>query len=574
MNSQNIKLKDDLRNFLQVFKKYFRGHYSLIVLALLLATISQIGSLIIPILSKVIIDVVIIKGFYNYFNVIMLIGVTLLVGEALVSILANYLLYRMLGLAGMKYKLNFFKKLQFAPFSFYQKIDIGSMTHRTLTDTEKVISFWMQSLVGIPSILVLLVSFGLMVWYHKGMTVLVLILLVFEVLVIISFNKPLLKYSFLSKEKSQALTSFVVKHFSMIELIRSSATEKREQKNLFGFLREKFGVDVKAFMVHKSAGIVETFVNNIWVFIVLWYGSWQITQNQLSLGSMMAFLLLAGILNKPVRVIITLILTYQNVRASLYRIAEYESEQQYIEINPQAKEFWPEEGRIQVRNVSFGYTPNLTILEDVNLDITPNKITAIVGRSGVGKSTLCKLLVRFHTPHEGQILLDEQDIREIKVKSLRETVHLCLQSNYTFSGTIWDNLTYGIDHVDKKEILKAAMRAGMDFINELPLGYNTPIGDQGLSISGGEAQKIGFARALLKKPKVYIFDEITAALDQKSEERIKKTLVELKKDSTIVMIAHKPSTLEIADEVVIVDNGQVTKVQKDEYEIDQNLFVS
>ncbi len=156
-------------------------------------------------------------------------------------------------------------------------------------------------------------------------------------------------------------------------------------------------------------------------------------------------------------------------------------------------------------------------------------------------------------------MLNNKDIKDLDIKFLRENILLSLQSNHVFNGTIWENLTYGIKSIEEKEVLKAIKRAGMDFFYKLPAGFNTVIGENGLNISGGEAQKIAIARAFIRKPKVFIFDETTAYLDTESENIIKNELLQLKKSCTIIIVAHKPSILTIADEILTIENGALVK---------------
>ncbi|MEW6482768.1 MAG: ATP-binding cassette domain-containing protein [bacterium] len=231
----------------------------------------------------------------------------------------------------------------------------------------------------------------------------------------------------------------------------------------------------------------------------------------------------------------------------------------------------PPEGRFLIKNCSFGYEKQ-KILNNINLEILPKQIFALVGKSGVGKTTLCKLLVRFYDPQEGEILLDGMNLKDISIFSLKKSVLLTLQNDYVFNGTIWENITYGVESVEEKKVLKAVEKSGLDFIDRFPQGYHTKIGVDGMNISGGEAQRIALARAFLLSPKVFILDEPTSFIDAKTEEKIKESLLKLKEESTIIIIAHRLSTVMIADKVGVMDMGKIVEMENPKELLEKDSF--
>ncbi|MGC8758253.1 MAG: ABC transporter ATP-binding protein, partial [Caldisericaceae bacterium] len=266
-----------------------------------------------------------------------------------------------------------------------------------------------------------------------------------------------------------------------------------------------------------------------------------------------------GILYQPIASLTNLILSFQSTRVNLMRVKEYLEIQPSITEKPDAIDFTPERGEIKVENVSFSYGDKI-VLENVNVDFPPNSITAIVGPTGSGKTTLAKLLVRFFDPNEGNILLDSIDIRDIKVNSLRRSIKLFLSSDYVFNGTLYDNITYGAEEVTEDKIAWALKMASIDFIYKLPYGLNTVIGEGGINLSAGEAQRVALARALILSPKVYIFDEPTSSVDLETEEKINEVFLKLKQNSTVIIIAHRVSTARIADKIVVLENGRIKGV--------------
>ncbi|MGC8722236.1 MAG: ABC transporter ATP-binding protein, partial [Caldisericaceae bacterium] len=200
------------------------------------------------------------------------------------------------------------------------------------------------------------------------------------------------------------------------------------------------------------------------------------------------------------------------------------------------------------------------VLENVNVDFPPNSITAIVGPTGSGKTTLAKLLVRFFDPIKGRILLDGVDIKDIKLTSLRKAVKLFLSNDYVFNGTLYENITYGSVDVSEDKIAWALKMASIDFIQKLPHGLNTVIGEGGINLSAGEAQRVAIARALMLSPKIYIFDEPTSSVDLGTEDKINEVFLKLKQNSTVIIIAHRLSTARISDRVVVLENGNIKGV--------------
>jgi len=549
----------DIKTYFIFFLRYNKKEGLFILLSLGLGIIAQLCTIITPFLTKFIIDDVIMGDNYQLFRLVLLISVATLVLLLGTSLSANYILFKIFASNGVKLILDVFRNLQFAPMGFFCKTPRGEMAYRILTDTKVVSNSWADVLGTIPLNLILLISGVFMVFWHRNLALFVFLILALQVLIVVKFRKPLLRYSFLLKEKDQEISGYTVDHFHKIELIRSLSTEKKEEERFSDKLKEFIRISIKSFMFNQGAGTVVLIVNNLWGLGILWYGGTQVIEGKISLGTLMAFLLFTNILYQPVLRLTNLILSFQNIRASLTRMSEY------LEMKPLPVEsegaisFTPPCGRVVIKNCSFGYDGRI-ILKNINLDIPPKSIFALVGASGVGKTTLCRLIVRFYDPEEGKILLDGKDIKDISLSSLRKSVLLTLQNDYVFNGTLWENITYGLEGIDKNQVLMAMKNAGIDFIDRLPQKYQTQIGVDGMNLSGGEAQRIALARAFLLNPKVFILDEPTAFVDLETEEKIKEALIRLKKSSTVILIAHRLSTVMIADNVAVMKNGEIVEI--------------
>ncbi len=549
----------DIKTYLGFLLKYNRKEGLYILIGLGLGIIAQLCTIITPFLTKFIIDDVIMGGNYQLFQLVLLISIATLVFLLVTSISANYILFKIFAANGVKLIVDVFRNLQSAPMRFFCSTPRGEIAYRILTDTEVVSGSWAEVLGTIPLNLILLIGGVSMVFWHRSLALFVFLILALQVLIVIKFRKPLLRYSFLLKEKDQQISGYTVDHFHKIELIRSLSTEKKEEERFSDKLKEFVQISIKSFMFNQYSGTVILIVNNLWGLGILWYGGTQVIEGKISLGTLMAFLLFTNILYQPVSRLTGFILSFQNIRASLARILEYsEMRPEPIE-SEKAVAFIPTEGRVLIKDCSFGYDGRV-VLKKISLEIPPKNIFALVGASGVGKTTLCRLIVRFYDPNEGKILLDGKDIRDISLSSLRKSVLLTLQNDYVFNGTLWENITYGSEGVDKNKVLMAMENAGIDFIDRLPHGYQTLIGVDGMNLSGGEAQRIALARAFLLSPKIFILDEPTAFVDVETEEKIKEALLRLKGSSTVILIAHRLSTVMIADRVAVMKSGEIVEI--------------
>jgi ABC-type multidrug transport system fused ATPase/permease subunit len=549
----------DLKIYSEILKKYLLKESSYIFAGIILGIISQTCTLSTPFITKILIDNVILKKNLSALISLLIISVAILILLLATSLGANYILIRVFKKSSAKIKMELFRKLQVAPLQFFEKNLSGEISYRLLQDTEIIENSWSSLLVTIPLQIILLISGIFMVLWHLKLSLFVFLILFLQIIIIVKFRKPLLRFSHFYKSKEQELTGFVVSHFRRIQLVRSLSTEKKEQLNFLNKLHELIKIIVRLFMLTKFSSTMVTVVNNLWAFGILCYGGWLVISDKISLGTLMAFLLFSNILYQPISTITNFVLSFQDVRASLRRLHEYLNLKSEVIESPDAEKFIPGEGRIEIKDVSFAYNSQI-VLEKINLTIVPNSIFALVGKSGAGKTTLCKLLVRFYDPDEGSIFLDGKNIRNIKLSSLRRSVLLMLQNEYVFPGTVWENITYGLDFPVKKDIADAMEKAAVDFLKNLPAGFQTIIGEEGINLSSGEAQRIALARAFLISPKVLILDEPTSFIDRETEEKIKNALLKLKEKSTIILIAHRLSTVKIADLIGVLERGKIVEI--------------
>ncbi len=283
-------------------------------------------------------------------------------------------------------------------------------------------------------------------------------------------------------------------------------------------------------------------------------GSLFIAKKVINVGDLLTFMLYVNTLVDPVKKLINFTEQFQNGMSGYNRFYEILEIEPDIVDSPKAVELKDVKGEIEFKNVSFKYNDSTgTILTNINLKVKPGEFIALVGSSGVGKTTMCSLIPRFYEVTGGTITVDGMDIRNIKLKSLRNNIGIVQQDVYLFSGTVLDNIRYGKADATEEEIIMAAKNANAhDFIMELPDGYFTDIGQRGVKLSGGQKQRISIARVFLKNPPILIFDEATSSLDNESERVVQESLERLAKDRTTFVIAHRLSTIKNADRIVVL----------------------
>lgn len=477
------------------------------------------------------------------------------------GIISDYALIKSFEKSKLAMRQDFFKKLQDAPFNFLSGQRSGELNYRLFVDIDVIENFFSRLLINMPIDILFTVIIGvIMCNWQRELTLLVFFVLLLQIAVVAGFRKTLLKYSIMQKSKSQNLSGFVVERFRNIQLIKSLGIEDAEFGKFKESLFELMRINIRSFMMNRLSSLTVTLINNIWSFGILWYGGILVLSEEITLGTMMAFLLISGMLYPRIASVANMILSFQDVRVSLYRYLEYYRVEPMISESPDAEDFVVESGEAVFENVSFGYDNDHPVLKGISARFKPGTITAIVGSSGVGKTTLARLLIRLYDPADGRVLVDGRDIRSIKLKSLRKGIGYALQGEFLFSGSIWDNISYGIEKPVEEEVIAAARRAcAYDFIMGLPDNFSTQVGEGGLRLSGGEAQRIALARLFLNNYKIIVLDEPTSFIDNSTEAAIQDTILSIKQTATVIVIAHRLSTSKIADNILVMEDGKIVE---------------
>lgn len=364
-----------------------------------------------------------------------------------------------------------------------------------------------------------------------------------------------------SREKSGEVSAQAEEALSGIRLVKAFANEQLELERFMRKSNELLRVRTESFAILSYFSGTITFFTNATNLVVLVCGGMMVANDQLALSDFVAFFLYVNIFMKPVFRLLMFTEMYQRGMAGYHRFNEMMQHKVEIDDAPDAIATGEIKGRITFENVTFGYLQDKPVLKHFDLDIAPGEKVAFVGATGAGKTTLASLLLRFYEPTQGRVLLDGVDIRKYKQSYLRNYVGLVQQDVFLFSDSVNFNIAYGKIKASEQEIEQAAkLAAADDFINALPEGYETKVGERGVKLSGGQKQRIAIARAFLKNPPVMVFDEATSALDTKTEKQIQKSLDKLAESRTTLIIAHRLSTIINADRIVVLHNGEIAEI--------------
>ncbi|GIW18156.1 MAG: hypothetical protein KatS3mg064_1313 [Tepidiforma sp.] len=292
--------------------------------------------------------------------------------------------------------------------------------------------------------------------------------------------------------------------------------------------------------------------------VVLAYGGWLVVEGRMTLGALVAALQYLGMLAWPVQSLGEMIASGQRAIVSAARVWNVLKEEPSVKERPHARPLPPGNGHIVFDRVTFGYRAGLPVLREFSLDIPAGRSVALVGATGSGKSTVARLLPRFYDVDEGRILLDGADIRTLRLRELRRSIGIVFEDTFLFSDTVRNNIAYGrLDATDEQIERAAKLAHAHEFIERLEAGYDTVVGEQGFSLSGGQRQRLAIARAVLMEPRVLILDDATSSVDARMEEEIRNALKEVMAGRTTLIISHRLSTISLADQVVLVDEGRV-----------------
>ena len=443
----------------------------------------------------------------------------------------------------------------------YDKTQTGDLISRVTSDIGAVQDFVNSALLGIlVNVLTLVGMAGVMFYINWRFTLIALSIAPVLFVVVYGFTRRIKKASRALRRKESELVSVVEEVLTSVRVVKAFAREDFEVSRFESQSLENVETALEARTIKaKLSPIVDVMVA-IGTCLVLGYGARLALSGKLSAGVLIVFLLYLGKMYKPMRELSKSTDTVSKAMVGYERIQEVLDIEARVRDLPRARKAPQFKGKIEFDHVNFSYDEKTPVLKDVNFSIEPGQVAAIVGPSGTGKTTIISLIPRFYDPQSGTVKIDGTDIRGYKLKSVREQISFVLQETLLFHATVWDNIAYGKPDASRDQIMRAAMEANAhEFIEKLPEGYNTMVGERGATLSGGQRQRIAIARAIIRDTPILVLDEPTSGLDSASEQTVIEALDRLMKGKTSIVVAHHLSAIRHADIIFVVKESELVE---------------
>jgi len=542
--------------------KYAKKYWCFVALSFALTVASTFVNTYIPILlTKTVVDDVLIQRHYDRLGYYLFLAVGLYGLTSIISFVQRYVNSYTSQRIVFDIRNELFAALQKKSFSFYDQTQTGQLMSRATSDVDRInmfYSFWMNSLFG------MIITVVFVAYFLIGMDVRLttVALLVLPIISLLNYHHMKREHPIHRgiREQYGVLNSFIQQNIVGVKVVRAFTSEDLEINKFTGSNKKFFDLNMEAARLRSIYQPLTTFLLSLSIAILYWYGGGEVIQNTLSLGALLTFSQYITMLTRPVSFIGRLIVMYTQALAAGKRIFEIIDSEPEIKDKPNAVELPPIKGRVTFGNVSFGYDKNRSVLKNIDLAVDPGETVAILGATGSGKSTLIYLIPRFYDITQGKLLIDDHDIRDVTLKSLRNKVGIVLQDIFLFSTTIKENIAFGKPDATMEEITNAAKLAqAHDFIMSFPKGYDTIVGERGITLSGGQKQRVAIARTLLMDPKILIVDDSTSFVDTRTEQAIQNALRALLKDRTTFIITQRVSTIKNANRIIVLDKGEIVE---------------
>ena len=527
---------------------------------LVISLFLQLFGLVSPLFFQVVMDKVLVHRGLTTLDVLVTGLVIVVLFECVLSMLRTYVFSHTTSRIDVELGARLFRHLLQLPLAYFQARRVGDSVAR-VRELENIRSFLTgNSLTLVLDVLFSVIFIAVMFAYSVPLTLIVLVSLPLYVglsLLLVPILRARLNEKFARGAENQAL---LVEAVTGIQTVKASALEpaiaKRWDDQLAGYVSASFKTQTLASYGHEGINLIGKLVSAA----TLWYGAKLVMDNQLSVGQFVAFNMFAQRVAQPIMRMAQLWTDFQQTGISMARLGDILNTR--TEVPPTtAAQLPPLKGRIQFDAVSFRYRAEAPpVLHSLSLDIRAGEVIGIVGRSGSGKSTLTKLVQRLYSPEQGRVLVDGIDIGLIDAAQLRRQIGVVLQENWLFNRSVRENIAIADPAAPIEAVIHAAQLAGAhDFVSELPEGYDTIVGEQGATLSGGQRQRIAIARALFTQPKILILDEATSALDYESEAILQRNMAAICQGRTVIIIAHRLSSVRGANRIVVMDQGRIVE---------------
>lgn len=547
------------KSLFSIFASYFKQHKWLLVLDLVCAVLVAAITLIFPMVSRYALQNILPTKNYLLFTYIM---IGLLLSLILKTIFQFIVTYQghLMGVkmeADMRHDL--FVHISHMDFAFFDKHRTGSLLSRVVSDLFEISELAHHGPeMLLTSIITLVGSFVFMLMIQWELALVLFVLIPLIILLVSVMRRKLEKSSMKLKKTTANINSDIESSISGIRTAKAFNNEdlEIEKFNSANELYKEARQNFFRIMGMFHGGIMG--LSGVLTLVIIAVGGYFVALNKMTVVDLMTFIIFVNAFLMPINQMVAFFEIFSNGKAGLTRFVEIMRTNPSITDSDDLLDIYPLHGDIVYKNVSFSYEDSHsknTVLKDINLEVKQGEKLAVVGPSGSGKTTLCQLLVRFYEINSGEISIGGHDIRDLTISSLREQVGIVQQDVFIFADSILENIRYGRPDATKQEVIQAAKNAEIhDFIMTLPQGYDTVVGERGITLSGGQRQRLSIARIFLKNPPFMILDEATSALDTETEINIQNSLEKLSKGRTVMVIAHRLSTIKNADKIIYLDD--------------------
>ncbi|MGD2091149.1 MAG: peptidase domain-containing ABC transporter [Candidatus Aminicenantes bacterium] len=541
---------------------YLRPYKKFLVQLLLGMLVGSLLQLIFPFLTQAIVDFGINNQDIGFITLILIAQLALFAGRTSVEFIRSWILLHVSTRINISLISDFLIKMMKLPIGFFDTKMIGDILQR-IGDHRRIENFLTTSTLNILFSLINLVIFGIVLFIYD--------MRIFTIFIIGSILYFFWIYLFMKKRRELDFKRFnqladnqsnLIQLITGMQEIKLNNCEKQKRWQWERIQARLFRVNIKSLSLSQYQQIGSVFINQTKNIFITFFAAKAVIDGDMTLGMMLAVQYIIGQLNSPIEQLINFMHTTQDAKISLERLGEIHQKKDEEDPDQEKVSILPRDKSINISGVSFQYEgPHSEfVLKDVDLEISESKITAIVGVSGSGKTTLIKLMLGFYPPTKGEIKIGDIDIRNISNRLWRQRVGSVMQDGFIFSDTIAKNIAVRDELVDKKRLLEAARIANIqEFVDSLPLGFNTKIGQEGHGLSQGQKQRILIARAAYSNPEYLFFDEATNALDANNERAIMENLEQFFKGRTVVIVAHRLSTVKNADQIVVLEKGKIVE---------------
>jgi subfamily B ATP-binding cassette protein MsbA len=555
------KKTPELRVILRDAAELLRARKGRLTLGLGLLVLSRVAGLVLPGMSKILLDDVIGKGKRQ-----LLVPIVLAAAAAtLVQATTGYALAQVLGKAAQRSITEMRRSVQRhvgrLQIAFFDQTKTGVLLSRVMTDAEGIrnlVGTGLVELVG--GLITAVLALGILFYFSVKLTLIALgVLSLFGLVLLFAFKtlRPLFRErSKINAEVSGRLTE----SFSGIRVVKAYRAERREALVFTEGAHRLFRNVAKTMTGFSAVSAFSTLLLGVVGVAIMWVGAHEIEAHRMTIGTFVSFTLYLGLLVGPVIQIVSIGSQVTEAFAGLERIRELREELAEDSGDAAREPLERLEGKVEFRNVSFEYEKGVPVLKEVAFASSPGTVTALVGPSGAGKSTMIGLVAAFYRPTEGAIFVDGRDLGKVRLSDYRAQIGVVFQDNFLFDGSVFENIAYSRPDALRAAVLRAGAIARCDeFVEKLPDGYDTIVGERGVKLSGGQRQRVAIARAILADPRILILDEATSSLDSESEAFIQEGLAELMKGRTTFVIAHRLSTIRRADAILVVEDGRIVE---------------